>query len=57
MSLSVHILERGVEFPPAPREICKWNQKIPFFHDEGAGMTSRTDLSGGHLGSAAHSGT
>lgn len=56
MSLSVHILKRGVVFPPAPHEICKQGQKDSFFHDE-AGVTSSADLSGGRLGSVAHSDT
>lgn len=51
MPLSMRILKRSVVFPPAPHEICKWDQKIPFFHDE------RTNLLSGHSGSIAHSGT
>lgn len=31
----MHILKRGVVFPPAPHEICKRGQKHSFFHDEG----------------------
>ena len=54
MSLSVHILKKGVVFPPAPREIRKWGQKHSSCHDDW-GVTSSAGLSGGRLGSVAHS--